>query len=148
MLNEIDFKAVIKNAPLISIDLILKDDKNRVLFGKRTNEPAKGSWFVPGGRIWKNESIDSAIKRISSSEVGIALSIEDFNFQGVYEHFYNSNFFSDDFETHYVVLAYQLNTPFKGASSLPKSQHSHYEFFSKHDALESDNIHKNCLPYF
>ena len=30
--------------------------------GQRTNEPARGSWFVPGGRILKDEPLDEAMQ--------------------------------------------------------------------------------------
>jgi colanic acid biosynthesis protein WcaH len=63
-LNKEEFIEVLDRTPLIAIDLIIKDEKNRILLGKRTNEPAKGMWFVPGGRIFKNESIEEAFKRI------------------------------------------------------------------------------------
>ncbi len=55
------FLAVVRDAPLVSIDLVLPDDVGRLLMGLRTNEPARGSWFVPGGRILKDEPLDEAI---------------------------------------------------------------------------------------
>jgi hypothetical protein len=41
-------------APLVSIDLIIRDNADRVLLGLRNNEPAKGYFFVPGGIILKD----------------------------------------------------------------------------------------------
>ena len=61
---------IIEFVPLVSIDLILKDRQGQVLLGKRANRPARGYWFVPGGRIRKNEKIADAISRISRSELG------------------------------------------------------------------------------
>jgi colanic acid biosynthesis protein WcaH len=52
-LNDDTFKTIARNAPLISIDLIIRDASGRVLVGMRTNEPAKGFYFVPGGAIRK-----------------------------------------------------------------------------------------------
>ena len=54
------FKTIIDNTPLVSVDLIVKH-KGKVLLGKRVNKPAQGYWFTLGGRIFKNESIQSAI---------------------------------------------------------------------------------------
>ena len=54
-LDEGTFKSVIENAPLVSIDLVVKNSLGQYLFGYRTNRPAKGFWFVPGGRIHKGE---------------------------------------------------------------------------------------------
>ena len=52
------FAQVIEHAPLIAIDLLVEDKEQRVLLGWRKNPPAQSSWFVPGGRIQKNETLD------------------------------------------------------------------------------------------
>jgi hypothetical protein len=57
LLGEDDFAFIVRNAPLVSIDLIIRDPEHRVLLGRRVNEPAKGHYFVPGGAIRKNETI-------------------------------------------------------------------------------------------
>ena len=61
-LNHDDFVEVVKKTPLVSIDLIVENDRNEVLLGFRKNEPAKNYWFVPGGRILKNERIAEAFE--------------------------------------------------------------------------------------
>lgn len=58
-LSDEDFLNIIDKTPLIAIDLIIKNPDGDVLLGKKLNEPAKDKWFVPGGRILKNESIAS-----------------------------------------------------------------------------------------
>jgi colanic acid biosynthesis protein WcaH len=55
-----NFAQVIRLAPLVSIDLIIRDPIQDVLVALRTNEPAKGFYFVPGGRIRKDETIQAA----------------------------------------------------------------------------------------
>jgi len=47
-LPQSDFRSVVKNTPLIAIDLIITDPSGAVLMGWRENEPAKETWFVPG----------------------------------------------------------------------------------------------------
>ncbi len=42
-----DFRNVVKNTPLVSIDLVIADPSEAILMGWRENEPAKGTWFVP-----------------------------------------------------------------------------------------------------
>ena len=51
-----EFVLVVRNAPLVAIDLIIRDPDRCVLVGLQTNEPAKGKWFVPGG--WSPDSND------------------------------------------------------------------------------------------
>lgn len=72
MLNVDDFMTVVRLTPLISIDLIVTDGNRRVLVGHRRNRPAQGTWFVPGGRVDKDESLDAAFKRVVSNELGVA----------------------------------------------------------------------------
>ena len=81
------FKTIIENTPLVSVDLIVKN-KGKVLLGKRVNKPAQGYWFTLGGRVLKNENIQSAIKRIGKQETGIIID-SDPKFIGVFEHLYD-----------------------------------------------------------
>ena len=60
------FLKVIDAAPLVSIDLIIRNPKSEVLPGKRLNRPAQGFWFVPSGCIRKNERIAEALERIGA----------------------------------------------------------------------------------
>jgi len=102
-----DFAEVVRKAPLVSIDLVVKNGRNQILLGWRTNRPAKDSWFVPGARILKNERISQAFERIAKEELGLNLAYENAKLLGVFEHFYDDNFSEDDrFGTHYVVLAH------------------------------------------
>jgi colanic acid biosynthesis protein WcaH len=39
----------------------------------RTNEPAKGKWFVPGGLVRKYVRLADAFARIVKTEIGIVL---------------------------------------------------------------------------
>lgn len=104
------FKSVIQHTPLISIDLIVRNEQGEVLLGKRVNAPAKGYWFVPGGRVRKNETLDDAFVRLVKEELGIESGITraDAKFLGVFEHFYENCVFDDRINTHYIVLGYSL----------------------------------------
>ncbi len=106
------FKSVIENTPLVSVDLIVKND-DKVLLGKRVNRPAKDFWFTLGGRVFKNEMINSAIVRIAKMELGIELTATP-KFIGVFEHLYDDSIF-DHVSTHYRraplgTLAYLRDT--------------------------------------
>ncbi|MGE6810759.1 GDP-mannose mannosyl hydrolase [Pseudoalteromonas nigrifaciens] len=140
------FETVIKSTALISIDIIVRNNKNQILLGKRTNRPAKNFWFVPGGRILKNETFEVAFKRLIQSELGLTETVES-KFKGVYQHFYDDNFASNNSTTHYVVLAYEIN--FNGKlSSLPKEQHSDYKLFAQDELLSNEQVHKHTKWYF
>lgn len=104
------FKSVIQHTPLISIDLIVRNEQGEVLLGKRINAPAKGYWFVLGGRVRKNETLDDAFVRLVKEELGIESGITraDAKFLGVFEHFYDDCVFDDEVSTHYIVLGYEI----------------------------------------
>ena len=85
MLDDQIFKTVVDSVPLVSIDILLKRN-DKVLLGKRINKPAQGYFFSMGGRINKNETIDSAMNRIARDELNIELKTAP-KFIGVFEHF-------------------------------------------------------------
>lgn len=143
-----DFKNIVRNTPLISIDLIVFNKDNQVLLGYRKNEPAKDTWFVPGGVIYKNEKISHAFSRTSLDELGVAINIDESDFMGVYEHFYNNNFDSDpEFGTHYIVLAYKVKINIL-INDLPDDQHDNYRWFEVNELLTNEKVHENTKAYF
>ena len=145
-LNEDDFAGIVRHAPLIAIDLVLKDPEQNVLVGLRTNEPAKGFYFVPGGIIRKNETIENAFERILLAETGCRAALSDATFIGVFEHFYDTSRIGDC-GTHYVVLAYELKFDRRPVIRLD-SQHSDIRWMSCNDLLSASEIHQNTKAYF
>lgn len=148
MLDKDTFINIVRNTPLVSIDLIIENPAGQILLGKRNNKPAKGYWFVPGGRIIKNETIEKAFQRISSTELGATMKIQQASFKGVYEHHYDQNFSEDDsFGTHYVVLAYH----FKINDSIvfrTESQHESFIWKTKEELLKDSDVHQYTKNYF
>jgi colanic acid biosynthesis protein WcaH len=145
-LSNKQFKLVVASTPLVSIDLIVKNKLGEVLLGLRRNRPAKDYWFVPGGRIQKNESFEIAFRRIACSEIGIESNISNANFIGVYEHFYSESVCSDDVSTHYVVLAYEVII--RDLFMLPLEQHVSYAWYTIDALMEHAKVHKNTKNYF
>ena len=91
LLDSTVFKIIVENTPLVSIDLCLVC-KDQLLLGRRNNEPLKGRWFTPGGRIHKNESWQAALKRIALTELGLsAENLDDVELMGVWDHFYSNS---------------------------------------------------------
>jgi colanic acid biosynthesis protein WcaH len=87
-LNDDEIAHVIRFAPLVSIKLIIRDAESNVLVARRTNEPAKDFYFVPGGCIRKDERIENAFARILERETGCRAEVVDAQFLGVFQHFY------------------------------------------------------------
>ena len=147
-LSREDFLKVVENTPLVSIDLIVFDSEGKVLVGLRRNRPAQNTWFVPGGKILKDERIAEAIQRISRVELGVEISSSQAHFMGVYEHLYPDNFTGKPgVSTHYIVLAYEVHL-ISPLPLLPPDQHSQYRWLTRQEILESPEIHENTKTYF
>ena len=143
MLDDQTFKTVINSTPLISIDLLVKKD-NKILLGKRINKPAQGYLFSIGGRVYKNETINSAMMRIAKDELNIELKLTP-SFIGVFEHFYDDSIYQD-ISTHYVNLAYEIKI--EGTLNLPSEQHNEYQWLTIDELLKSKQVYKYVKDYF
>lgn len=145
-LTKDDYIKLVKNAPLIAIDYLVIY-KKKILLGKRNNRPAKGFWFVPGGRIKKNEKIDDAFIRILFEETMIESHRYEFSFLGVYEHFYSENAFNaPNIDTHYITLGYFKEFE-KSINTSLLDQHDKQEWWGVYDALSSDLVHAFTKNY-
>lgn len=119
-----------------------------MLLGQRLNRPAQGFWFVPGGRIRKDETMAQAFTRLAQEELGlIASGLADATFLGPYEHFYDDNFCNENFSTHYVVLGYKLIVDLD-INVLPNDQHKAYRWLSTDDLLAANDVHINTKFIF
>jgi colanic acid biosynthesis protein WcaH len=143
MLDDQTFETVISSTPLISIDLLVKKD-NKILLGKRINKPAQGYLFSIGGRVYKNETINSAMMRIANNELNISLKLAP-SFIGVFEHFYDDSIYQD-VSIHYVNLAYEIEI--EEISNLPTEQHNEYQWLTIDELLKSKQVHKYVKDYF
>ncbi len=141
------FLEVVRHAPLVSIDLVVRDLAGALLLGLRQNAPARGHWFVPGGRILKNERLDDAFRRIARTELGLARERRDSRFLGVFEHPYDDNVAGEPgFGTHYVVLAYAFTID---ATEPPvaDSQHGAFRWWPPDELLGAVDVHPYTKAY-
>lgn len=145
-LSQEDFATVVRATPLISIDLVVENPAGEYLLGLRTNRPAQGFWFVPGGRVQKDETLADAFARLTEAELGQRFTLADGEFYGVWQHFYDDNFSGKDFSTHYIVLGFRLRV--NDALKLPDAQHSSYLWLTPEQLLARDDVHENSRAYF
>jgi len=146
MLDQQTFLSVVNNTPLVSIDLLVRSGANKLLLGRRVNQPAAGDWFVPGGRIYKSETLEQAFLRITATELGLAHHLDQARLVGAFTHLYDTNFAgAPGISTHYVVLGYRLDLNID-PDQLPAQQHSNYCWLGSHDDLSQ--VHPNSQAYF
>jgi len=143
-----DLSTVVRLAPLVAIDLIIRNRDGEVLLGLRNNEPAKGFYFVPGGMILKNERLGEAFARLVKNETNLSAALEDARLLGAYQHFYANNRFGEaGYGTHYVVLGYELKLA-DTAGLKSDAQHSELRWWSESELLLSERVHENTKAYF
>jgi 8-oxo-dGTP diphosphatase len=62
--------------PRVGSALIVRDEANRILLGKRNKDPQRGNWVLPGGRIHAFESIAEAAARELEEETGLKVEVQ------------------------------------------------------------------------
>ena len=70
MIPEPLWREIVANVPIICVDVVIVRD-GKALLVLRGDPPAKGEWWLPGGRVLKNESLKEAAHRKALEEVGL-----------------------------------------------------------------------------
>ncbi|MFT3735921.1 MAG: GDP-mannose mannosyl hydrolase [Rhodocyclaceae bacterium] len=143
-----EFLSLVGRAPLVAIDLVITRPDGCALLGQRNNRPAQGFWFVPGGRIRKDERLSDALTRIVQTELGTSAPLTGWRQFGFWEHLYEDNFAGvEGVSTHYLVLAHRLEV---SADFSPQcdAQHSGYAWWPREALLASADVHDNTRAYF
>lgn len=150
-LSEDDYYLATKLSIVVSIDIILLYN-DKILLGKRINEPAKNFFFTPGGRLHKGESIKDGFRRISKEEFGLELDLKKSLFVNIFEHFYENNFKDDKHKTQYLNLAYKYKLEdsrlLEIINKIMKNQHNEILWLSELELLKNNNVHKYVKKYF
>lgn len=83
MIDDKLYREIVGNVPICCVDLIVHLN-GRYLLALRTNEPEKGKWWLPGGRMLKGETFEEAALRIARKE--LSLDVEFERVVGVYNY--------------------------------------------------------------
>jgi colanic acid biosynthesis protein WcaH len=148
VIGEEEFTASVSHLPLVSIDLLVRNSDGAILLGNRENRPAMDHWFVPGGRIRRMERFETAFRRVANDELGLAIEIEDAEFQGVFQHMYDDSAFSDEIGSHYVSIAMVLENCDLDLAKLPQIQHKEYRWFNLQEIIEDARVHERTKEFF
>lgn len=93
---------IVDNIPIVCVDLVIYYG-HRVLLVKRKQEPLRGEWFFPGGRVLRNEKLKDAVHRKAMEELNLSVSIK--RQIGVYEFFFDKHSCSPT-GSHVISIAY------------------------------------------
>jgi len=120
------YEVIIDVLPIASLEaVVLEDDK--FLFLRRKNEPVKGQWWFPGGRIRKGETLQEALIREVKEETG--LTVTESKLVNVYSRIFD--------QRHDITIAYV--TKCRPDKITLNNEHSEYIYTKKPP--------KNIHPY-
>lgn len=138
IIEESQYDDILKTMPILCVDIVLVKN-NKILLMFRKNEPAKNSWWFPGGRVFKNETLKQTIDRKLKEEVGVEiyhgceqLTITETNFQTG----------PRNIPVHTINITYLIHN-FVG-EILIDDNHSEYDWFSE----KPDNLHPEVSRVF
>jgi colanic acid biosynthesis protein WcaH len=112
------FEEIRKCLPIVSVEALIVID-GALLFLRRNNEPVKGEWWFPGGRIRKGESLQEALRREINEETG--LQISDHGLINVYSRVFPAR--------HDITIAYLCRC--KQGKVVLNGEHSEFGLFKK-----------------
>lgn len=130
------YREIVATMPIPSVDIMVATEVG-VLLTRRVQEPAKGEWFWPGGRIFKGESRRDAVHRVAREELGITVDIT--RGIGVYEHFWDRSAFGSDISKHAICHTFLVHPTAEPVEPTLNDEHNEYRFAT---TLES-NLHKH-----
>jgi colanic acid biosynthesis protein WcaH len=121
-----DWAVVVANTPVPSVDLVVRHDGGVVL-GRRTNEPARGEWFVPGGRVRKGERLAEAVDRVARAELGVEVAVRER--LGAHDHLYDTSDVEGVEGKHYVANGFLVDPRGDPLAGAPDDQHDELRLF-------------------
>jgi len=82
------YKIIAENSAIMCVDCVIVKE-GKYLLVKRGNEPLKGVYWTPGGRVLKGEKLYDAVIRKVKEETG--LNVRPISVVGFYEDFFKKN---------------------------------------------------------
>ena len=119
------YKEIMREIPVLTVDALIRNNHGKFLLAKRNNKPLQGEWYIPGGRVLKNETLKNAIRRKVKQELGLkvisAIPV------GYYEDFFKANPFSLKSGVHTVSIVFNIKT--ENFNVKLNDEHSDWNFF-------------------
>ena len=119
------FQEIINLIPIFCIDFLIKRE-DKILLIKRKQEPLKGIYWFPGGRLRLYETIEDFVKRVQLKEIGAFF--DNYKLKGFSNYFFHKNKFSRALHTPTLLYEVQVNKNF-----LPKIDENHSDFIWSKD---------------
>jgi len=62
--------------PMVNVDLLIKDEKQRTLLAWRDDPHCGRGWHVPGGIVRFRETLEARIQKVAETELGCAVNYD------------------------------------------------------------------------
>jgi len=69
-LTDEEFYSIYSKVPRAVVDVIIKSDEG-ILLSLRAIEPSKDLWHLPGGTVYKGETLTDAVRRVVKKETNL-----------------------------------------------------------------------------
>ena len=124
------YKKIVDLFPVLCVDGLVINEKGEFLLVKRRNEPLKNRWWIPGGRIYKGETLTDGFLRKMKEEIGVDVKI--LLPLGYYEEHFRENPFNLKSGVHTLSVVFscvplskkikldEQSSAFRWAKKLPK----------------------------
>ncbi len=130
MIDEKLYQKIRSVIPTVCVDLIITNSDGLYILGKRTERPAQGLWWFPGGRIFKWETWQDTAFRKGREELGVELEIGEI--------VSIENYFAEEEGYHTVNLV--AHAKYSGGSIQLDTSHTEFKWFSE----VSEDLH-SCV---
>jgi len=143
------YHQILENVPIACVDIAIVAN-GAVLLVKRKDPPARGQWWVPGGRIHKGEMMKDTAFRKAREEVGIECHVgpiihtaETIFLDGPGNspvHSINSCFFLYPKDSEFVPTLDDHHEDYNWVSEIPNGLHPYVERCLENAGLEQSNL--------
>ena len=76
MIEQSLYDKILESIPIVCVDVAIQHNEH-ILLIKRLQEPAKGEWWLPGGRLYKGEDLEACAYRKAIEETGLECAVID-----------------------------------------------------------------------
>lgn len=109
-----EYRNILRAVPIVCVDCVVVGEGGAVLLVKRRNAPLQGEFWLPGGRLHKNERLAEAVHRKMREEIGV--DVEIIGNIGFFEEFFDHTAENAEGGAHAVSIVYlvrALSSDFK-----------------------------------
>lgn len=97
------FESILEWSVLPTFDIVFVYGEQGIVLLKRTIEPYKNVWALPGLRMYKGESIDDTLLRVAKQELGVIIDPSQKTLLAQYVGKFKTEFQRQDISTAYVI---------------------------------------------